>query len=339
MQDKLDGLFLTDTRHDASGYDMPHIKCITLHNASNNQLSLGSFQVWSQFEGLLHKFDDGDRLRGRGHLNLVDNLPRTRNRVDTLLLVNTDSAEYITTAKIDVLPFGFPGTQRVGLWHQDTRRHSDMSIPCFTAGTIVSTRMGEKQIEDLRPGDDVLTRDAGFVPIQAISRQSYSPAEQRLNRNVRPVVLPAGTFGNTRDLHLSPAHRLMISDPAAQFMFNEPEVLVAAKTALAYGLVHQQSADFDVTYYHILLDHHALIHVEGIWVESLFLGDMPERVLSNGKHWDMAHGFDMQAAHHDCTARPVLRGFEARALMERLPNRTALAARTVAPNPAFRQVA
>lgn len=335
MQDKLDGLYVTDQRHDATRHDMPHMKTITLQNVSHCAVPLGPFQIWSQYEGLLHEFSSDDRLRGRARMNLADPMPRTRNRVDNLILVNTDSQEYISTAKLDGLPFGFPGTAQTGAWHHETRPQTDMTIPCFTAGTRVMTRKGEVPIEELQPGDAVITRDAGFMPIKAISQQSYSPTEQRLNRNFRPVVLPAGSFGNTRDLHLSPAHRLLINDPAAQYLFDEPEVLVAAKTALGYGMVHQQAAEFDVTYYHILLEHHALMHVEGVWVESLFLGDMPERVLDNGKVWAVADGFDMANAAHSNTSRPVLRGNEARTLMERLPDRTADVAQTCAPNAVF----
>lgn len=150
----------------------------------------------------------------------------------------------------------------IGGWQQKKRMPANQSIPCFTAGTIIATREGEKRIEDLRPSDHVVTRDSGFVQIKAISQQSYSPAEQRLNIDFRPIVIPAGTFSNTRDLHLSPAHRLMVTDSQAELLFGSSEVLVAAKTALSYAWVHQQPANFDVTYYHILLPAHELMMVE-----------------------------------------------------------------------------
>ncbi len=335
MQDKLDGLFLTDMRQSAPSYERPHVKGIALKNVSNNTQNLAPYQVWSQYEGMLHSFSGGDRMRGRAQMTLVDPTPCTRNRVDTLLLVNSETGEYISNAEADVLPTGFPGAPHVGAWHNEARPQSDMTIPCFTAGTLVATRTGTQRIEDLRPGDEVITRDNGFAPIRAISEQSYSPAEQRLNRNFRPVVLPAGTFGNSRDLHLSPAHRILLNGPAVQMLCDTSEVLVAAKTALEYGMVHQQAPDCHVVYYHILLDRHEVMLVEDIWVESLFLGDMPERVMETGKDWKTQENFDMSSATHTSTIRPVLRGFEARTLMHQLPDCTARVETLCAPNHAF----
>jgi len=181
----------------------------------------------------------------------------------------------------------------------------------------------------------VITRDSGFVQVQAISQQSYSRAEQRLNTDFRPIVIPAGTFSNSRDLHLSPAHRLMVTDNQAELLFGSSEVLVAAKTALEYAWVHQQPADLDVTYFHILLPTHELVLVEEMWAESLFLGDMPERVLETGKIWETLDGFDMSKATHNGTVRPVLRRHEARSLMCRLPDCIDQVAAQQVPNEVF----
>lgn len=325
MHDKLDGLYLT-TRQSGE---------LSLRNAANNSQPLCDVEIWDAESGLLHSFEPHDRLQARGEVIFKS----VSHGSDTPILLNRDTGEYVVKTAPSTFPAGFPGTQPIGTWHQETRHHKDTSIPCFTAGTIICTRAGEKRAEDLCPGDEVITRDSGFVPIQAISHQTYSPAEQRLNRNFRPIVIPAGTFNNARDLHLSPAHRLMIADTYAELMFGEPEVLVAAKTALEFGWVHQQPAQVDVAYYHILLPKHELMLVEGIWVESLFLGDMPERVLEAGKTWDTLAGFDMAQARHDGTVRPVLRGHEARSLMQYLPDSMDKVVREQAPNDVFVQAA
>ena len=70
----------------------------------------------------------------------------------------------------------------------------------------------------------------------------------------------------------------MVTDNQAELLFGSSEVFVAAKTALEYAWAHQQPADFDVTYFHILLTTHELVLVEAMCAESLFLGDMPDRV-------------------------------------------------------------
>ncbi|MEL6683584.1 MAG: Hint domain-containing protein, partial [Pseudomonadota bacterium] len=38
----------------------------------------------------------------------------------------------------------------------------------------------------------------------------------------------------------------------------------------------------DVTYFHILLDHHSLIKANGMWTESLYLGSECMKMLSPG---------------------------------------------------------
>ena len=228
----------------------------------------------------------------------TENLP-----IEDLILVNCETQQFVSKTELTILPTDFPGVMPIGAWEQKKRIPTDQSIPCFTAGTLIGTRDGQKRIEDLRPGDHVITRDSGFVQVQAISQQSYSPAEQRLNTDFRPIVIPAGTFGNSRGLHLSPAHRLMVTNNQAELLFGSSEVLVTAKTALEYAWVHQQPVDFDVTYFHILLITHELVLVEEMWAESLFLGDMPERVLEPGKIWETLDGFDMSQATHNGTVR------------------------------------
>ena len=108
----------------------------------------------------------------------------------------------------------------------------------------------------------MITHDYDFIQVQAISQQSYSRAKKRLNTDFRPIVIPAGTFSNSRDLHLSPTHRLVVTDNQTELLFGSSEVFVAAKTALECAWAHNQPADFDVTCFHILLTTHELVLVE-----------------------------------------------------------------------------
>jgi hypothetical protein len=223
----------------------------------------------------------------------------------------------------------------IGAWEQKKRMPTDQNISCFTAGTLIATRVYQKRIDDLRPGDQVITRGSVFIQVQALSQQSYSCAEQRLNTDFRPIVIPANTFSNSRDLHLSPAHRLMVTDNQAKLLFGLSEVLVVAKTALEYAWVHQQPADFEITYFHISLTTHELVQVKEMWVESLFLSDMPERVLEIGQIWETLDGFDMSKATHNGTVCLVLRRHEASSLMYCLPECIKQVAAQQAPNEVF----
>ena len=158
---------------------------------------------------------------------------------EDLILVNCETQEFVSKTELTIIPTDSPGLMPIGAWKQRKRIPTDQNIPCFTAGTLIATRDGQKRIDDLRLGDHVITRDSDFIQVQAISQQSYSRAEKRLNTDFRPIVIPAGTFCNSRDLHLSPTHRIMVTDNQAELLFGSSEVFFAAKTALEYAWAHQ----------------------------------------------------------------------------------------------------
>jgi hypothetical protein len=84
---------------------------------------------------------------------------------------------------------------------------------CIHAGSFISTPDGERRIETLRIGDEVLTLDEGPQPIRAISKQRLNFA--RAVDSQGPILLKAGVFGPQtpdRDLLLSPQHRIIIED-------------------------------------------------------------------------------------------------------------------------------
>jgi len=47
-------------------------------------------------------------------------------------------------------------------------------IPCFTPGTVIATPQGERLVEDLRPGDRVITRDNGIQEIAWIGSKTLT---------------------------------------------------------------------------------------------------------------------------------------------------------------------
>ena len=98
------------------------------------------------------------------------------------------------------------------------------NIVCFTRGTMIMTPNGEVAIEDLAEGDLVTTRDNGDQPLRWIGSQVVKATGKRA-----PVMIKEGALGNDRDLRVSQLHRMLIADWRAELMFDEPEVLAAAK--------------------------------------------------------------------------------------------------------------
>ena len=140
------------------------------------------------------------------------------------------------------------------------------SIPCFVAGTAIRTPEGEVAVETLQPGDLVMTQDDGPQPLRWIGGRTVSATG-----SYAPVHIRAGTFGQHRDLMVSPLHRILIRDSLSELLFGETEVLVAAK-----DLVNDRSVRYmtggDVTYVHLLFDRHQVVFSEGLATESFLPG-------------------------------------------------------------------
>ncbi|MDJ0826185.1 MAG: Hint domain-containing protein [Rhodobacter sp.] len=171
--------------------------------------------------------------------------------------------------KIKEIEFGTVNVSSVGVpITGNIDSNDDVDLICFAAGTRIRTGRGEVRVEALRVGDRIKTKDNGFQPLRWIGR-SRVPA----TGDGAPVRIMAGALGNTRDLRVSPQHRLLISDWRAELLFGEAEVLVRAKHLVNGDTIHRCPAA-RVTYYHLLFDEHELVFSEGIPSESLQPGEI-----------------------------------------------------------------
>ncbi|WP_245845155.1 Hint domain-containing protein [Pseudothioclava arenosa] len=187
------------------------------------------------------------------------------------------------------------------------------TVPCFVAGTLIDTPQGPRLIESLRVGDLVTTLDNGAQPIRWIGTRHVA-AEGRF----APIRIRKGRFGATRDLLVSPQHRVLVRDPLAALFFGEAEVLVAAKDLVdGHQITIEEGGQ--VTYLHILFDSHQVIYSEGLATESFLPGP---QVLSGMEAEVQAEicalfpELDPQTgAGYGPAARHMLRSYEARLLV------------------------
>jgi hypothetical protein len=264
-------------------------------------------------------------------------------RADVIYLLNTDTGEYIYLSYgEDPLtvspPFPTAGTTLVGgevissgapngtsiLRDADGNLIEGTPTPgvggpvCFAAGTMITTDQGDVAVDDLLPGMRVLSKDNGYIPLRAACKAMIGRAMLRWHPDVRAVVVPAGVVGNQRPLRLSPAHRLLFSNPTAEMLFGEADVLLSARQLVGRAGVHVDMTHQHVTYFHLLFDQHEIICAEGCWSESLFLGDAAHAAIAASAKWQTQAGVVLDAMHHGQTARPVLKGYEAACLLSDL---------------------
>jgi Hint domain len=138
--------------------------------------------------------------------------------------------------------------------------NTDNMTICFLAGTNILTPSGEVHVEDLKPGDRVLTVDGRSMPVRWIGRQSVSRLFADPLR-VLPIRVKAGAFVENvpaRDLLVSPDHALLVDG-----------VLIQAG-ALVNGtsITREENVPASFTYYHVEVDEHSLILAEGAPAET-----------------------------------------------------------------------
>ena len=143
-------------------------------------------------------------------------------------------------------------------------------VPCFTPGTRIVTERGERRVEKLSVGDRVATRDNGLQPIRWIGQVTLTPDDLEQDPSLRPVRIRAGAMGAgvpTRDMLVSPQHRLLLRERDLGLLFDGNEMLVPAVRLLAAPGFQRRNVSA-VTYIHLMFDHHELILSDGVWTES-----------------------------------------------------------------------
>ncbi|MFB9150846.1 Hint domain-containing protein [Roseovarius ramblicola] len=188
------------------------------------------------------------------------------------------------------------------------------SVPCFVAGTRIRTPGGEVPVEDLRPGDLVLTRDEGAQPLRWTGSRTVAATG-----DFAPVRIVADTFGRHDEIWLSPLHRVLVRDALAELLFGESEVLVAARDLVNDRTV-RRVAGGEVTYVHLMFDRHQVIWSGGLATESFLPGPQTAHSFETeivAEICALFPGIDLASgAGYGPAARRTLRPFEARLLRQ-----------------------
>ncbi|MEM8773914.1 MAG: Hint domain-containing protein [Pseudomonadota bacterium] len=140
------------------------------------------------------------------------------------------------------------------------------SVPCFVRGTLIETEFGDRPVEALRPGDLIMTRDEGLRPLRWVGNR-----EVEGKGDFAPIYIRENTFGQHREIYLSPLHRVLVKDSLAELLFGDAEVLVAAKDLVNGHSVRRLETE-QVDYFHLLFDRHQVVFSEGLPTESFLPG-------------------------------------------------------------------
>lgn len=154
-------------------------------------------------------------------------------------------------------------------------------VVCFLAGTLIATPDGERPVEELQPGDLVLTADGRAVSVRFVGRQTV---DARFAEELRgtPVRIRAGALDEAvprRDLYLSPNHAVAVDG------------ILAFASALRNGtsIADAPPPAPRFTWFSVETERHELILAEGCPVET-FLDVVPRRLWDNYREYLALYG-------------------------------------------------
>lgn len=241
------------------------------------------------------------------HLDcLLTLMPDRGPNTEILVLVEADAEGYI--AAIYLVPLAplqpqMPYTLVKAEREPARRKLAQSACVSFTRGTRITLSTGEQRpIEQMRPGDRVLTRDDGIQQVRWVGQSTL-----RAVGDLAPILIRKGALNNANDLIVSPAHRLMVYQRSDEIGAGAPEILVRARDLVNGDSVVVLDGGF-ADYFQILFDRHHIIYAEGIAAESTFLDPvtrpaLPEDVFAAragnepgalpAAHKSGAHGLDV----------------------------------------------
>ncbi|WP_417260063.1 Hint domain-containing protein [Celeribacter sp.] len=180
-------------------------------------------------------------------------------------------------------------------------------VPCFVAGTAVTTRFGTKPVEAIKIGDEVWTYDHGLQTVRWIGC-----VEVDASGHQAPIEFAPGTIGNHNYLRVSPQHRVLVRGWRAELVCGADQVLVPACHLLSEGKVRRVVGG-RVRYVHMLFDHHEIVETDGALSESLYIGTQSLKTLPSPSVAEIFELFPELKARVDreLIARKVARRHEA----------------------------
>ena len=156
------------------------------------------------------------------------------------------------------------------------------TIPaCYARGTLIRTVSGEVRIEQLEPGNCVVTAHGQAVPIRWIwtgtQPLGYEP-------NAAPIRFREGCFAPnvpSRNLVVSAQHRIAVGQNG-QIPDLRP-AFMPAKAMTKLSGTHIVSRHKDIQWWHIICNQHCLIFANGVVSETMLLGPQTYRYFSNSQ--------------------------------------------------------
>ncbi|MCB8883152.1 Hint domain-containing protein [Acidisoma cellulosilytica] len=141
--------------------------------------------------------------------------------------------------------------------------NDEVTFACFLEGTLILTPDGERPVEMLKAGDEVITWTDGQPerrPLRWTGHRRLTPTRHPRPDKVQPVCIMRGAFGAGRpyrDLFVSPDHAVFVDG-----------VLIPIKHLINGTTIRVAPRVGSIVYFHLELDSHDVILAEGLPAET-----------------------------------------------------------------------
>ncbi|WP_300012831.1 Hint domain-containing protein [uncultured Roseobacter sp.] len=188
----------------------------------------------------------------------------------------------LSVRTVDVAALRSDGSIVIGQRKIPTLPVFDNAFSAFARGTPLQTHEGFVAVEDLQPGDRVLTADGSAGRVTWIGSASFAPSDSP-RRSVLTRLM-ADSFGVNRPdsfLSLGPAARLLQTPPHLRAETGEKRIMTLASAFVDGVNVIEVAPPTPVQMFHLSLDRHTAVIAGGLEVETYHPGANPMRLLSH----------------------------------------------------------
>lgn len=158
----------------------------------------------------------------------------------------------------------------------------DAALSAFARGTVLQSEKGPIAVEDLLPGDRLITAQGEACCVTWIGSATFAPNELRASAPLTRIM--ADSFGVSRPesfLTLGAAARVLQTPPSLRSDAGRTRLMTVASRFVDGTHVIEVSPPTPVRLYHLSLHRHAAVLAAGLEVETYHPGPQPTKTLSH----------------------------------------------------------
>jgi hypothetical protein len=194
--------------------------------------------------------------------------------------VRTKSA--IATRSFEVAGLRSDGSLYIGQDRAPALPLFESAFSAFARGTLIQTTQGNVAVEDLQPGDMIVTSSGAAEKLVWIGSSSFVPADA--GRRIPLIRVMADSFGQSRPssfITLGPAARILHTPHHLRGDAGSAQMLTPVREFVDGVNVIEVVPPTPVRLFHLCLSHHAVINVGGLEMETFHPGTQALRSVSH----------------------------------------------------------